>query len=89
MHNHNVIYLIEGSIINYKNKTFKSVFYIQLYVLCIFKGFSLLNSLNNIETAEIIYRFENKIAKIAIKRILLYQELQFSESYNRENNILI
>lgn len=88
MHNHNIIYLIEGSIINYKNKAFKSVLYSTLCSLHFFKGFSLLNSLNNIETAEIIYRFVNKIAKDSNKRgYYCTKELQFSESYNRENNI--
>ena len=59
--NHNIIYLIEGSIINYKNKYFVNSLYSSLLTLNYFKGFSVLNSINIIESAEIIYRFANKL----------------------------
>ena len=61
--NHNIIYLIEGSIINYKNKYFVNSLYSSLLTLNYFKGFSVLNSINNVETAEIIYRFANKLLR--------------------------
>ena len=46
--NHNIIYLIEGSIINYKNKHFVNSLYSSLLTLNYFKGFSVLNSINSI-----------------------------------------
>ena len=61
--NHNIVYLIEGSIINYKNKNFVNSLYSSLLTLNYFKGFSVLNSINNVETAEIIYRFANKLLR--------------------------
>ena len=61
--NHNIIYLIEGSIINYKNKNFVNSLYSSLLTLNYFKGFSIINSINSVETAEIIYRFVNKLLR--------------------------
>ena len=61
--NHNIIYLIEGSLINYKNKNFVNSLYSSLLTLNYLKGFSVLNSINTIETAEIIYRFVNKLLR--------------------------
>ena len=61
--NHNIYYLIEGSIINYKNKAFKNTLYSSLFSLNYYKGFSTFNSLNMRETAEIIYAFFNKIMR--------------------------
>lgn len=61
--NHNIYYLIEGSIINYKKNAFKNTLYSSLISLSYFKGFSIINSLNSIESAEIIYRFVNKLIK--------------------------
>ena len=61
--NHNIYYLIEGSIINYKNKAFKNTLYSSLFSLAYYKGFSTFNSLNMRETAEIIYAFFNKMMR--------------------------
>jgi ERCC4-type nuclease len=61
--NHNIYYLIEGSIINYKNKSFKNTLYSSLFSLSYFKGFSVFNSLNAVESAELIYSFVNKFLR--------------------------
>ena len=61
--NHNIYYLIEGSIINYKNKSFKNTLYSSLFSLSYFKGFSVFNSLNAVESAEIVYSFVNKFLR--------------------------
>lgn len=61
--NHNIYYLIEGSIINYKNNSFKNTLYSSLVSISYFKGFSILNSINSIESAEIINNFINKLVK--------------------------
>ena len=38
--NHNIYYLLEGSIINYKNKAFKNTLYSSLFSLSFFKVFN-------------------------------------------------
>jgi len=63
IHNHNIYYLIEGTIINYKNSNFKSTLYSSLISLSYYKGFSVLNTVNNIETAEIIHNIGEKLLR--------------------------
>ncbi len=62
-HNHNIIYLIEGSIINHRNKPFIATLYSSVFSLNYFKGFSVINSVNQIETGEIIYNFSQKLIR--------------------------
>tara|TARA_B110000503_G_scaffold136659_3_gene219421 strand:+ start:33 stop:890 length:858 start_codon:yes stop_codon:yes gene_type:complete len=62
-HNHNVIYLIEGNIQNYRNGNFRPTIYSTMFSLNYFKGFSVINSNNKIETGEIIYNFIQKLGK--------------------------
>ncbi len=62
-HNHNIIYLIEGNIINHRNQNFKSTLYSSLFSLNYYKGFSVFNSVNLVETGEIIYNFANKMLR--------------------------
>ncbi len=61
--NHNIYYLIEGNVINYKNDKFKGTLYSSLVSMSYYKGFSILNSVNNIESAEIINSFVNKLMR--------------------------
>ena len=61
--NHNIYYLIEGNIINYRNDKFKPTLYSSLVSISYYKGFSILNSVNNIESAEIINGFVNKLLR--------------------------
>jgi ERCC4-type nuclease len=63
INNHNIYYLIEGSIVNYKNKNFKNTLYSTMLSVSYFKGFSVINSLNSAESAELIYNFLNKLNK--------------------------
>ncbi|AET73168.1 hypothetical protein PGAG_00279 [Phaeocystis globosa virus 12T] len=63
LHNHNIYYLLEGSITNYKKKYFVSTLYSSLVSISYFKGFSILNSLNDTETADIINAFVKKLVK--------------------------
>tara|TARA_Y100000816_G_scaffold269177_1_gene231921 strand:+ start:1685 stop:2497 length:813 start_codon:yes stop_codon:yes gene_type:complete len=83
--NHNIVYLIEGSIINYKNKNFVNSLYSSLLTLNYFKGFSVLNSINNVETAEIIYRFANKLLREKSKNGY-YSNIQVIDNTNTNNN---
>ena len=84
--NHNIIYLIEGSIINYKNKNFVNSLYSSLLTLNYFKGFSIINSINTIETAEIIYRFVNKLLREKSKNGYFTNTIKHNEEIN--NNIV-
>ena len=85
--NHNIIYLIEGSIINYKNKYFVNSLYSSLLTLNYFKGFSVLNSINTIETAEIIYRFTNKLLREKSKNGYYINDIKQNEDTEiQENN---
>tara|TARA_Y100000816_G_C26049206_1_gene549980 strand:- start:451 stop:1284 length:834 start_codon:yes stop_codon:yes gene_type:complete len=84
IHNHNIYYIIEGSIINYPSKTFKNTLYSTLASLSYYKGFSVLSSINNIETCEIIYAFVNKILRE--KKRNPYYNKNYKKSENNENN---
>jgi len=60
-HNHNIIYLLEGAIINYKEVGFRSTLYSTLFSLNYYKGFSVINTLNQTETATMLMAFASKI----------------------------
>ena len=60
-HNHNIIYLLEGAIINYKEVGFRSTLYSTLFSLNYYKGFSVINTLNQTETATMLVAFASKI----------------------------
>ena len=85
--NHNIYYLIEGSIINYKNNSFKNTLYSSLVSISYFKGFSILNSINSIESAEIINNFINKLVKENNKKAYYDNNGENNgDNYNLTNN---
>ena len=63
IHNHNIIYLLEGAIINYKGVAFRSTLYSTLFSLNYYKGFSVINTLNQIETATMLIAFGSKLMR--------------------------
>lgn len=63
IHNHNILYLLEGNIQNYKRSNFKNTIYSSMFSLNYFKGFSVICSHNQIETGEIIFNFICKLNK--------------------------
>lgn len=63
IHNHNIIYLLEGAIINYKNTFFRNTLYSTLFSLNYYKGFSVINSLNQIETGDLLLAFASKLIR--------------------------
>lgn len=63
IHNHNIIYLLEGAIINYKGVAFRSTLYSTLFSLNYYKGFSVINTLNQIETATMLMAFASKLIR--------------------------
>jgi len=62
-HNHNIIYLLEGAIINYKEVNFRSTLYSTLFSLNYYKGFSVINTLNQAETGIMLMAFASKIMR--------------------------
>jgi len=62
LHNHNIIYLLEGAIIKY-NPKFKNTLYSSLFSLNYYKGFSVINVLNQTETGDILFAFASKLLK--------------------------
>ena len=62
LHNHNIIYLLEGAIIKY-NPKFKNTLYSSLFSLNYYKGFSVINVLNQTETGDILLAFASKLLK--------------------------
>lgn len=80
IHNHNIIYLIEGSTLNYRNKSFIPSLYSSYLTLNYFKGFSIMNSINLVESAEIIFRFTNKLLRENEK--IGYYSQHYSQHYS-------
>ena len=63
IHNHNIIYLLEGAIINYKEINFRNTLYSTLFSLNYYKGFSVITTLNQVETATMLIAFASKISR--------------------------
>ena len=68
LHNHNIIYLIEGDIERYKAPPIKNpvtveAIYSSIFSIMYYKGFSVLKTRDIKETAEFIVRIYNKINK--------------------------
>jgi len=63
IHNHNIIYLLEGAIVNYKNGNFKNTLYSTLFSLNYYKGFSVINVLNQTETGDLLFAIAGKLIR--------------------------
>jgi ERCC4-type nuclease len=66
LHNHNIFYLIEGSLLNSRkqyNETIQKTVYSAMFSLSYSKGFSLLHTSRVVESAEFIIYFFQKIVK--------------------------
>ena len=63
LHNHNIIYLLEGAIINYKNVEFRTTLYSTLFSLNYYKGFSVINVLNQNETGDLLMSIACKLVR--------------------------
>ena len=97
LHNHNIMYLIEGDIENWKtnakyNRIKKETLYVTLFSLQYYKGFSVMRCKNVKETAEYIVRLTDKMMRD--KKISYYDLSQNKiESYSnvvnkvKKNNI--
>ena len=66
MHNHNIVYLIEGNVANYRDKYTKiksKTLYVTMGCIQYYKGFSVMRTLDILETAEYIIRFVDKMGR--------------------------
>jgi ERCC4-type nuclease len=66
IHNHNIIYLIEGDISkfgSFNDKNIKNTLYSAMFSINYYKGFSLMRSFNLTETAIIICNMANKLQR--------------------------
>ena len=72
LHNHNIIYIIEGDITRYKDEKTQKMIYSSLFSMLYYKGFSIINSLNKIQTAEYILHFFDKYCREKSKRNPFY-----------------
>ena len=64
VHNHNIIYLVEGNISFYSSKYSKvkpETLYVTMFCLNYFKGFSVIRTFDIAETAEYILRLTDKL----------------------------
>ena len=66
LHNHNIIYVIEGNINQYSErftKVKKSAIYTSMFSLNYYKGFSVMRTFSINETADIILNFTDKYSR--------------------------
>lgn len=79
LHNHNIIYLIEGNICNYCDKWSKvkpGTLYTTMFSIQYFKGFSMVRTFDITESAEYILRITDKLARSKEKFGFYHQSFQ-------------
>jgi ERCC4-type nuclease len=84
IHNHNIFYLIEGNIDYIKNTQEQQMVYSSMFTLNYFKGFSVINSNNIKQTANIILKFADKLNRENKK--LPYYKLVVDSNKEENNN---
>jgi len=84
IHNHNIYYLIEGNIDYIKNIQEQQIVYSSMFTLNYFKGFSVINSTNIKQTANIILKFADKLNRENKK--LPYYKLVVDSNKEENNN---
>ena len=79
LHNHNIIYLIEGNICNYCDKWSKvkpGTLYTTMFSIQYFKGFSMVRTFDITESAEYILRITDKLDRSKEKFGFYHQSFQ-------------
>ena len=85
VHNHNIYYIVEGSIINYKKQEKVQTLRSTITSLTYYKGFSVLNTLNTIDTAGTVYSFFDKLMR-ETKRVPYYSLQQQTVNHSLETS---
>ena len=88
LHNHNIYYLIEGSIEYIKNNQNKQMIYSSIFTLSYFKGFSIINSNNINQSANIIIRFIEKLYKENTKNCFYNNKRDFIEESKNYSEVI-
>lgn len=88
LHNHNIYYLIEGSIEFIKNNQNKQMIYSSIFTLSYFKGFSIINSYNINQSANIIIRFIEKLYKENSKNSFYNNKRDFIEESKNYSEVI-
>ena len=91
--NHNIVYLIEGSIrdykppnVNMKNPITYPALYSSLISVLYYKGFSILRTVDVQETAELLYRITDKISRNSGKNEHPYYSIENATSNKNANS---
>ena len=79
IHNHNIYYLIEGSIEHIKIEQNKKIVYSSIFSISHFKGFSIFNTFNMDQSINLIIKFIEK----------LYKDINKNSYYNKIENELV
>lgn len=85
LHNHNVVYLIEGKMENYMDKYTKiksQTLYVTMGCIQYYKGFSVMRTRDILETAEYIIRFVDKMGREKKKGYYNGGEQKGTEAYS-------
>jgi len=86
LHNHNIIFIIEGNIPTYAQFKNPSTLYSAVFSLYYYQGFSCLFSQGLNDTSTIIYHFLKKIIREKDNRLPFYKNIIISENNNQSNN---
>ena len=87
LHNHNIIYLIEGNVSQYSSKYTRvkpATLYTSMFSIQYFKGFSMVRTFDITETAEYILRITDKLNRSSDKHGFYHELFQpKKENYTR------
>ena len=86
IHNHNIIYLIEGDMYNYKDKYTKiksNTLFVTMGCINYYKGFSVIRTKDILETAEYIIRFVEKMGREKEKKGFYNGGSKNNEAYSK------
>lgn len=89
LHNHNIIYLVEGNIAYYSNRFTKvapGTLYVAMFCLHYFKGFSVFRTFDITESAEYILRITDKLRRE--KEIYGFYHTQFVQKPETYTNVV-
>jgi hypothetical protein len=90
IHNHNIVYLIEGSMSSYGRKRFTrmpaSTLYSSMCSILFFKGFSMVRTFNIEETVTFVLQSFDKLYREKNKRELYYNHASFINNVERNDN---
>lgn len=85
IHNHNIYYIIEGNVANYRNRDKIKTLRSSIVSLSYYKGFSVINTVDANDTANTVYNFFDKIMREK-KREPYYRLQSINDNINKEDD---